>query len=42
MISYEGKYYTEDDKLYICIRDSISALYHNIADLIGIYFNEVN
>ncbi len=42
MISYEGKYYTEDGKLYICIRDSISALYHNIADLISIYFNEVN
>lgn len=42
MTSYEGKYYTEDGKLYICIRDSISALYHNIADLIGIYFNEVN
>lgn len=41
MTSYEGKYYTEDGKLYICIRDSISALYHNIAELIDIYFSEV-
>lgn len=42
MTSYEGKYYTENGKLYICIRDSISALYHNIADLIDIYFSKVN
>ena len=41
MISYEGKYYTEDDKLYICTRDSIDPLYFKIADLIGHYFNEV-
>lgn len=42
MTSYNGKYYTENGKLYICIRDSISALYHNIADLIDIYFSKVN
>lgn len=42
MTSYNGKYYTENGKLYICIRDSISALYYNIADLIDIYFSEVN
>lgn len=41
MISYEGKYYTEDDKLYICTRNSIDPLYFKIADLINIYFSEV-
>lgn len=41
MTSYEGKYYTEDNKLYICIRDSVSPLYYTIASLIGSYFNEV-
>ena len=39
MTSYNGKYYTENNTLYICIRDSGGPLYYNIADLIGIYFN---
>ena len=39
MTSYNGKYYTENDTLYICIRDSGGPLYYNIASLIGIYFN---
>lgn len=41
MTSYEGKYYTEDNKLYICIRDSLNPLYSTIAALVGNYFNEV-
>ena len=41
MTSYEGKYYTEDGKLYICIRDSINPLYSTIAALVNNYFNEV-
>ena len=41
MTSYEGKYYTENNKLYLCIRDSIDPLNFSIADLINIYFSEV-
>jgi len=41
MTSYEGKYYTENNKLYLCTRDSIDPLNFSIADLINIYFSEV-
>lgn len=34
---FEGKYYTQDDVLYLCIRDSGTALYHNLKDLIDLY-----
>lgn len=32
-----GKYYTEDNLLYLCNRDSCTALTHRLADLVGIY-----
>lgn len=32
-----GKYYTQGDVLYLCTRDSGTALTHNLADLVGIY-----
>lgn len=38
MTSYNGKYYTEDGILYLCIRDSGNPLYFPIASLIGTYF----
>ena len=41
MESKEGLYYTENDKLYICIRDSGIGLYYEINALIGTYFEEV-
>lgn len=34
---FNGKYYTQDEVLYQCIRDSQIALTHNLADLIGNY-----
>lgn len=34
-----GKYYEQDGALYICTRDSGVALTHNLADLVGSYFN---
>lgn len=34
---FEGKYYTQDDTLYLCTRDSGTALTHNLADIIGLY-----
>ena len=36
-----GKYYTQDDVLYLCIRDSGTPLYHNLSVLIGNYVNIV-
>ena len=38
MTSYNGKYYTEDGILYLCIRDSGNPLYFPISALIGTYF----
>lgn len=36
---FSGKYYIQNDVIYECIRDSGTPLYHNLADLIGIYVN---
>ncbi len=38
---YNGKYYTEDGILYLCNRDSGQAIYHRLADLVGIYVQVV-
>ena len=38
MECFEGKYYIEDDVLYLCIRNSEIALHHKIKDLVGNYF----
>lgn len=32
-----GKYYTQDSVLYLCIRDTGTAVYHALADLVGLY-----
>lgn len=37
---YNGKYYTQDDVLYLCTRDSGVALTHNLKDLINIYVTQ--
>lgn len=34
---FDGKYYIEDNLLYLCNRDSGTALTHRLADLVGIY-----
>lgn len=36
---FEGKYYIQNGVIYVCIRDSGAPLYHNLADLVGIYVN---
>ena len=38
MECFEGKYYTEDNVLYLCVRNSEIALQSNIENLIGNYF----
>lgn len=34
---FAGKYYSQNEKLYLCNRDTGAAVYHALADLIGIY-----
>lgn len=34
---FNGKYYTQDGALYLCTRDSGTALSHNLRDLVGVY-----
>lgn len=34
---FEGKYYTEDNQLYLCTRDSGTALSHPLSALVGLY-----
>ena len=36
---FEGKYYTQNDVLYICTRDSGQALTHDLSSLVGLYVN---
>lgn len=38
---FNGKYYTQNDVKYLCIRDSQTALNHNLADLVGNYVSVV-
>lgn len=38
---FEGKYYIQDGFLYLCFRDSGTALSHNLSDLIGLYVNMI-
>lgn len=38
---FDGKYYTEDEVLYLCTRDSGVALTHALRDLVGIYVDIV-
>lgn len=38
---FADKYYTQNDVLYKCTRDSGTALSHNLADLVGFYVEEV-
>lgn len=33
----EGKYYTQDDVIYLCNRSTGNPVYHNLADLVGLY-----
>lgn len=42
MMYYNGKYYIENDILYLCIRDSGIALQTLPSTLIGIYFELIN
>lgn len=36
----KGKYYSQNNKVYICIRDTEIAVYQNLSDLVNLYVNE--
>ena len=38
---FEGKYYIEEGVVYLCVRDSGTALSHSLSALVGIYVNIV-
>lgn len=38
---FEGKYYSQEDVLYLCTRNTGSAVYHALADLVGLYVEPV-
>jgi hypothetical protein len=36
-----GKYYTQGGVTYLCVRDTGNPVYHNLANLVGLYVQEV-
>lgn len=41
MVLGSGKYYVQDGVIYHCTRDTINPVYNALADLVGIYVEEV-
>lgn len=36
-----GNYYSQDGSVYLCNRDTINPVYHNLADLVGLYVEAI-
>lgn len=36
-----GKYYTQNDVIYLCNRDTVNPVYHALRDLVGLYVKEI-
>lgn len=36
-----GKYYTQNDVIYLCTRDTVNPVHHKLAELVGLYVVEV-
>lgn len=41
MALVNGKYYTQNDTIYLCNRDTVNPVYNKLADLVGLYVTEV-
>lgn len=41
MVLENGKYYSQDDVVYLCTRDSGNPVYHALKDLVGLYVEVV-
>lgn len=37
MVLESGKYYSQDGVVYLCNRDTINHVYHNLSELVGLY-----
>ena len=37
MVLENGKYYTQNDVTYLCTRDTLNAVYNDLAELVGVY-----
>lgn len=37
---FAGKYYTQNDVIYLCARDTGAAVYHALSELVGLYVEE--
>lgn len=42
MVLENGKYYSQDGVVYLCHRDTGNPVYHNLADLVGLYVEVVS
>lgn len=38
---FNGKYYIQNEVVYLCTRDSGTPLYHDLSSLVGVYVEEV-
>lgn len=38
---FNGKYYIQNEAVYLCTRDSGAPLYHDLSSLVGVYVEEV-
>lgn len=38
---FNGKYYIQNEVVYLCTRDSGAPLYHDLSSLVGVYVEEV-
>lgn len=38
---FNGKYYIQNEVVYLCTRDSETPLYHDLSSLVGLYVEEV-
>ena len=41
MALVSGKYYTQNEVIYLCNRDTVNPVYHALAELVGLYVEEV-
>jgi hypothetical protein len=41
MALVNGKYYVQNDVIYLCNRDTVNPVYHALRDLVGLYVKEI-
>ena len=37
----QGKYYVQDERCYLCVRDTVNPVYNPLAELVGLYVEEI-